>query len=93
MVADWSGDDDDSEQLFFTRIYIDAAKRVPASSQSGACAAQALALTSLTASFHLFQKSINITLDSKSRMFQNLLGSLGENKEPPARSHVEAKLA
>lgn len=28
MVADWSGEDDDSEQLFFTRIYIDAAKRV-----------------------------------------------------------------
>lgn len=28
MLADWSGDDDDSDQLFFTRIYIDAAKRV-----------------------------------------------------------------
>lgn len=26
----------------------------------------------------IFQKSINITLDSKCRMFQNLLGSLGE---------------
>lgn len=50
MVADWSGEDDDSEQLFFTRIYIDAAKR----------------------------KSINITLDSKCRLFQNLLGSLDE---------------
>lgn len=28
MVAEWSGEDDDSDQLFFTRIYIDAAKRV-----------------------------------------------------------------
>ncbi|NP_001093074.2 procollagen-lysine,2-oxoglutarate 5-dioxygenase 1 precursor [Takifugu rubripes] len=50
MVAEWSGEDDDSDQLFFTRIYIDAAKR----------------------------KSINITLDSKCRLFQNLLGSLDE---------------
>lgn len=29
LVADWSGGDDDSDQLFFTRAYIDAAKRVP----------------------------------------------------------------
>lgn len=28
MVADWTGEDDDSDQLFFTKIYIDAAKRV-----------------------------------------------------------------
>lgn len=28
VVADWSGEDDDSDQLFFTRIYIDSAKRV-----------------------------------------------------------------
>lgn len=28
LVADWSGEDDDSDQLFFTKIYIDAAKRV-----------------------------------------------------------------
>lgn len=50
LVADWSGEDDDSDQLFFTKIYIDAAKR----------------------------KSINITLDSKCRLFQNLHGSLDE---------------
>ncbi|KAM3618303.1 uncharacterized protein V6R79_018658 [Siganus canaliculatus] len=50
MVADWSGKDNDSDQLFFTKIYIDAAKR----------------------------KSINITLDSKCRLFQNLHGSLDE---------------
>lgn len=29
----------------------------------------------------IFQKSINITLDSKCRLFQNLLGSLGEYTE------------
>lgn len=28
MLADWSGGDGDSDQLFFTRAYIDAAKRV-----------------------------------------------------------------
>lgn len=28
MVAGWTGEDDDSDQLFFTKIYIDAAKRV-----------------------------------------------------------------
>lgn len=28
MVADWTGEDDDSDQLFFTKIYIDTAKRV-----------------------------------------------------------------
>uniref|UniRef100_A0A8C4HUV6 Procollagen-lysine,2-oxoglutarate 5-dioxygenase 1 n=1 Tax=Dicentrarchus labrax TaxID=13489 RepID=A0A8C4HUV6_DICLA len=28
MVADWTGEDNDSDQLFFTKIYIDPAKRV-----------------------------------------------------------------
>ncbi|XP_073327135.1 procollagen-lysine,2-oxoglutarate 5-dioxygenase 1 isoform X1 [Pagrus major] len=50
MVADWTGKDNDSDQLFFTKIYIDPVKR----------------------------KSINITLDSKCRMFQNLHGALDE---------------
>uniref|UniRef100_A0A3Q4BE91 Procollagen-lysine,2-oxoglutarate 5-dioxygenase 1 n=1 Tax=Mola mola TaxID=94237 RepID=A0A3Q4BE91_MOLML len=50
MVAEWTGEDNESDQLFFTKIYIDPAKR----------------------------KSINITLDSKCRLFQNLHGSLDE---------------
>ncbi|XP_041801818.1 procollagen-lysine,2-oxoglutarate 5-dioxygenase 1 isoform X1 [Chelmon rostratus] len=50
MVADWTGEDNDSDQLFFTKIYIDPAKR----------------------------KSINITLDGKCRLFQNLHGALDE---------------
>ncbi|KAK5923155.1 hypothetical protein CgunFtcFv8_000151 [Champsocephalus gunnari] len=50
MVADWKGEDSDSDQLFFTNIYIDPVKR----------------------------KSINITVDNKCRMFQNLHGALGE---------------
>ncbi|KAK5863067.1 hypothetical protein PBY51_000125 [Eleginops maclovinus] len=50
MVADWTGQDSDSDQLFFTNIYIDPVKR----------------------------KSINITVDSKCRMFQNLHGALDE---------------
>uniref|UniRef100_A0A671XST6 Procollagen-lysine,2-oxoglutarate 5-dioxygenase 1 n=1 Tax=Sparus aurata TaxID=8175 RepID=A0A671XST6_SPAAU len=50
MVADWKGKDNDSDQLFFTKIYIDPVKR----------------------------KSINITLDSTCRMFQNLHGALDE---------------
>uniref|UniRef100_A0A4W4DYC0 Procollagen-lysine,2-oxoglutarate 5-dioxygenase 1 n=1 Tax=Electrophorus electricus TaxID=8005 RepID=A0A4W4DYC0_ELEEL len=48
MVSDWSGKDDDSDQLYYTKLYIDPEKR----------------------------KSINITLDSKCRMFQNLHGAL-----------------
>ncbi|MCI4381112.1 hypothetical protein PGIGA_G00248030 [Pangasianodon gigas] len=50
MVSDWSGKDDDSDQLFYTKIYINPEKR----------------------------KSINITLDSKCRLFQNLHGALDE---------------
>lgn len=50
MVANWTGEDNDSDQLFFTKIFIDPAKR----------------------------KSINITLDGKCRLFQNLHGSLDE---------------
>uniref|UniRef100_A0A4W5QTP0 Procollagen-lysine,2-oxoglutarate 5-dioxygenase 1 n=1 Tax=Hucho hucho TaxID=62062 RepID=A0A4W5QTP0_9TELE len=50
MVADWTGEDNDSDQLFFTKIYINPEKR----------------------------KSINITLDNRCRMFQNLHGSLDE---------------
>ncbi|XP_008293943.1 procollagen-lysine,2-oxoglutarate 5-dioxygenase 1 isoform X1 [Stegastes partitus] len=50
MVANWTGKDNESDQLFFTNIYIDPAKR----------------------------KSINITLDSKCRLFQNLHGALDE---------------
>ncbi|XP_060737829.1 procollagen-lysine,2-oxoglutarate 5-dioxygenase 1 isoform X1 [Tachysurus vachellii] len=50
MVSDWSGKDDDSDQLFYTKLYINTEKR----------------------------KSINITLDSKCRLFQNLYGALDE---------------
>lgn len=28
MLADWTGEDTDSDQLFFTNIYIDPVKRV-----------------------------------------------------------------
>uniref|UniRef100_A0A8C6L5H1 Procollagen-lysine,2-oxoglutarate 5-dioxygenase 1 n=1 Tax=Nothobranchius furzeri TaxID=105023 RepID=A0A8C6L5H1_NOTFU len=50
MISNWTGGDDDSDQLFFTKIYIDPAKR----------------------------KALNITLDSKCRLFQNLHGALDE---------------
>uniref|UniRef100_A0AAR2J2L3 Procollagen-lysine,2-oxoglutarate 5-dioxygenase 1 n=1 Tax=Pygocentrus nattereri TaxID=42514 RepID=A0AAR2J2L3_PYGNA len=50
MVSDWSGEDNDSDQLFYTKLYINPEKR----------------------------KSINITLDSKCRLFQNLHGALDE---------------
>uniref|UniRef100_A0A8C9WRR2 Procollagen-lysine,2-oxoglutarate 5-dioxygenase 1 n=1 Tax=Scleropages formosus TaxID=113540 RepID=A0A8C9WRR2_SCLFO len=54
MVADWTGKDNESDQLFYTKIYITPEKRVHA------------------------LKSINITLDSKCRLFQNLYGALDE---------------
>uniref|UniRef100_A0A8D3CPC8 Procollagen-lysine,2-oxoglutarate 5-dioxygenase 1 n=1 Tax=Scophthalmus maximus TaxID=52904 RepID=A0A8D3CPC8_SCOMX len=50
LVSDWTGEDAESDQLFFTKIYIDPAKK----------------------------KSINITLDNKCRLFQNLHGALDE---------------
>ncbi|XP_028848961.1 procollagen-lysine,2-oxoglutarate 5-dioxygenase 1 [Denticeps clupeoides] len=50
LVANWTGKDGESDQLFFTKIYINPEKR----------------------------KAINITLDNKCRMFQNLHGSLDE---------------
>ncbi|TSL97308.1 Procollagen-lysine,2-oxoglutarate 5-dioxygenase 1 [Bagarius yarrelli] len=50
MVSNWSGQDDDSDQLFYTKLYINPEKR----------------------------KSLNITLDSKCRLFQNLYGALDE---------------
>uniref|UniRef100_A0A673I4C1 Procollagen-lysine,2-oxoglutarate 5-dioxygenase 1 n=1 Tax=Sinocyclocheilus rhinocerous TaxID=307959 RepID=A0A673I4C1_9TELE len=50
MLSDWSGADSDSDQLFFTKLYINPEKR----------------------------KSINITLDNKCRLFQNLHGALDE---------------
>ncbi|XP_035014383.1 procollagen-lysine,2-oxoglutarate 5-dioxygenase 1 isoform X3 [Hippoglossus stenolepis] len=50
LLSDWTGEDDESDQLFFTKIYIDPAKK----------------------------NSINITLDNKCRLFQNLHGALDE---------------
>ncbi|XP_059379747.1 procollagen-lysine,2-oxoglutarate 5-dioxygenase 1-like [Carassius carassius] len=50
MLSDWSGVDSDSDQLFFTKLYINPEKR----------------------------KSINITLDNKCRLFQNLHGAFDE---------------
>ncbi|XP_049607995.1 procollagen-lysine,2-oxoglutarate 5-dioxygenase 1 isoform X1 [Syngnathus scovelli] len=50
MLAEWAGEDSDSDQLFFTKIYINPEKR----------------------------ESINITLDSTCRLFQNLHGALDE---------------
>ncbi|XP_032420465.1 procollagen-lysine,2-oxoglutarate 5-dioxygenase 1 [Xiphophorus hellerii] len=50
VVANWTGADSDSDQLFFTKVYVDPARR----------------------------KALNITLDSKCRLFQNLHGALDE---------------
>uniref|UniRef100_A0AAX7SR57 PLOD1-3-like GT domain-containing protein n=1 Tax=Astatotilapia calliptera TaxID=8154 RepID=A0AAX7SR57_ASTCA len=50
LIANWTGDDGDSDQLFFTKVYTDQSKR----------------------------KSINITLDNKCRLFQNLHGALDD---------------
>uniref|UniRef100_A0A3B5KR45 Procollagen-lysine,2-oxoglutarate 5-dioxygenase 1 n=1 Tax=Xiphophorus couchianus TaxID=32473 RepID=A0A3B5KR45_9TELE len=50
MVANWTGADSDSDQLFFTKVYVDPARR----------------------------KALNITLDTKCRLFQNLHGALDE---------------
>ncbi|XP_075046346.1 procollagen-lysine,2-oxoglutarate 5-dioxygenase 1 [Mixophyes fleayi] len=50
LTADWAGADEDSDQLFYTKVFVDPAKR----------------------------EKINITLDHRSRIFQNLHGSVGD---------------
>ncbi|KAM3922698.1 procollagen-lysine,2-oxoglutarate 5-dioxygenase 1 [Leptodactylus fuscus] len=50
LVADWDGADDISDQLFYTKIFLDSVKR----------------------------EKINITLDHRCRIFQNLHGSEGD---------------
>uniref|UniRef100_A0A1A7YWC4 Procollagen-lysine,2-oxoglutarate 5-dioxygenase 1 n=1 Tax=Iconisemion striatum TaxID=60296 RepID=A0A1A7YWC4_9TELE len=63
MISNWTGGDEDSDQLFFTKIYIDPAKR----------------------------KALNITLDSKCRLFQNLHGALDEVVLKFENSRVRAR--
>uniref|UniRef100_A0A8D0MDW2 Procollagen-lysine,2-oxoglutarate 5-dioxygenase 1 n=1 Tax=Sus scrofa TaxID=9823 RepID=A0A8D0MDW2_PIG len=50
LVAEWEGQDSDSDQLFYTKIFLDPEKR----------------------------ERINITLDHRCRIFQNLDGALDE---------------
>ncbi|KAB0392852.1 hypothetical protein E2I00_000007, partial [Balaenoptera physalus] len=50
LVAEWEGQDSDSDQLFYTKIFLDPEKR----------------------------EGINITLDHRCRIFQNLDGALDE---------------
>ncbi|XP_031422927.1 procollagen-lysine,2-oxoglutarate 5-dioxygenase 1 isoform X2 [Clupea harengus] len=50
LVSSWTGKDNESDQLFYTRVYIDPEQR----------------------------KALNITLDNKCRLFQNLNGALDE---------------
>ncbi|OXB64355.1 hypothetical protein ASZ78_009938 [Callipepla squamata] len=50
LVEEWKGRDDDSDQLFYTNIFLDPEKR----------------------------ENINISLDHRSRIFQNLNGALDE---------------
>ncbi|KAM8830980.1 procollagen-lysine,2-oxoglutarate 5-dioxygenase 1 [Synchiropus picturatus] len=63
MVSSWTGEDGDSDQLFFTNIYINPETR----------------------------KSLNITVDSKCRLFQNLHGSLDEVVLKFEDGHVRAR--
>ncbi|XP_030041541.1 procollagen-lysine,2-oxoglutarate 5-dioxygenase 1 isoform X1 [Microcaecilia unicolor] len=50
LVDEWEGSDDDSDQLFYTKIYLDPVKK----------------------------EKINISLDHRCRIFQNLYGALDE---------------
>uniref|UniRef100_A0A668AH13 Procollagen-lysine,2-oxoglutarate 5-dioxygenase 1 n=1 Tax=Myripristis murdjan TaxID=586833 RepID=A0A668AH13_9TELE len=50
MVTGWDGENHESDQLFFTKLYINPEKR----------------------------KAVNMTIDSKCRLFQNLHGALDE---------------
>lgn len=96
MVADWTGEDHDSDQLFFTNTYINPEKRVctlsfhffqylsdnllykNAKLVLVICPCVLLDTYVSTTLLFPFQKAINITLDSKCRLFQNLHGALGK---------------
>uniref|UniRef100_A0A7M4F7V6 Procollagen-lysine,2-oxoglutarate 5-dioxygenase 1 n=1 Tax=Crocodylus porosus TaxID=8502 RepID=A0A7M4F7V6_CROPO len=63
LVEDWKGQDNDSDQLFYTNIFLDPEKR----------------------------ESINISLDRRSRIFQNLNGALDEVVLKFENSRVRAR--
>ncbi|XP_068027492.1 procollagen-lysine,2-oxoglutarate 5-dioxygenase 1 [Anomalospiza imberbis] len=63
LVEEWKGQDDDSDQLFYTNIFLDPEKR----------------------------ESINISLDHRSRIFQNLNGALDEIVLKFENSRVRAR--
>ncbi|XP_006016301.1 procollagen-lysine,2-oxoglutarate 5-dioxygenase 1, partial [Alligator sinensis] len=63
LVEDWKGQDNDSDQLFYTNIFLDPEKR----------------------------ESINVSLDRRSRIFQNLNGALDEVVLKFENSRVRAR--
>ncbi|XP_039329429.1 procollagen-lysine,2-oxoglutarate 5-dioxygenase 1 [Saimiri boliviensis] len=63
LVAEWDGQDSDSDQLFYTKIFLDPDKR----------------------------DQINITLDHRCRIFQNLDGALDEVVLKFEMGHVRAR--
>ncbi|XP_023555160.1 procollagen-lysine,2-oxoglutarate 5-dioxygenase 1 [Octodon degus] len=63
LVAEWEGQDSDSDQLFYTKIFLDPEKR----------------------------DQINISLDHRCRIFQNLDGSLDEVVLKFEMGHVRAR--
>ncbi|XP_004705482.1 procollagen-lysine,2-oxoglutarate 5-dioxygenase 1 [Echinops telfairi] len=63
LVSEWEGQDSDSDQLFYTRIFLDPKKR----------------------------ERINITLDHRCRIFQNLDGALDEVVLKFEMGHVRAR--
>ncbi|XP_070367169.1 procollagen-lysine,2-oxoglutarate 5-dioxygenase 1 isoform X3 [Equus asinus] len=63
LVAEWEGQDSDSDQLFYTKIFLDPEKR----------------------------ERINITLDHRCRIFQNLVGALDEVVLKFEMGHVRAR--
>uniref|UniRef100_A0A8C7B6F0 Procollagen-lysine,2-oxoglutarate 5-dioxygenase 1 n=1 Tax=Neovison vison TaxID=452646 RepID=A0A8C7B6F0_NEOVI len=63
LVAEWEGQDSDSDQLFYTKIFLDPEKR----------------------------ERINITLDHRCRIFQNLDGALDEVVLKFEMGHVRAR--
>lgn len=78
IVQQWTLKDDDDDQLFYTRIYLDRNQRVTQTPPH--CTGHAHpASASLTPLF--FQNKFNITLDHRSQIFQNLNGAIGETGE------------
>lgn len=91
IVSQWNLHDNDDDQLFYTKIYVDPLQRVSVSCQQQHLVWYYITWMHTTVRslwfalhlyFHVFQQTLNMTLDHKCQIFQNLNGAVGEKSQP-----------